>query len=234
MLSPRSQFYFTANYSKFRAPNTNIQVVTFDGPYTINSIFTDAESRTKSLRAGFNHVFSETMQGTLMLGQRKTETERAVTNCLFLFGIFFEGCFSGSQLTDDTGTTFSGDLKKQFEKLNVTATISRDIAASGTGSQVEWDSLGIRFDRPFTARLKGILTANGSESRRIDEISSLSTDIKQYSIQPALHWDWTREADLSVAYRYRHLKRESEDKAAQSRAIYLTLIYSWTKYSISR
>jgi hypothetical protein len=227
MLSPLSQFFLTANYSKFRAPNTNIQTVTSDGFFTITSIFTDVESRTRSFKTGFNHVFSGTMQGTLMLGRRKTETERGVIQCLFF-------CVSGSQLTDDTGTTFSGDLKKQFEKLDVTATISRDLAASGTGTQVEWDSLSIRFDRPFTARLKGVLTVNGSESRRIDDISSLSTDIKQYSIQPALHWGWTREADLSVAYRYRHLKRESEDKAAQSRAIYLTLAYAWTKYSVSR
>jgi hypothetical protein len=234
MLSSRSQFFLAANYSKFRVPNTNIQSVAFDGTYVITSTFIDADSRTKSFRTGFNYAFSDTMQGTLMLGQRKTETERAVIQCLSLFGIIPVGCFPGTQLTDDTGTTFSGDLKKKFDKFDMSTAISRDIAASGTGSQVEWDTLSIRLDRPFTARLKGTLAANGSKSRNIDDVVSTTADIKQYTIQPAVRWQWTREANLSMAYQYRHLKRENEVQAVQSRTIYLTFIYNWTKLSISR
>jgi hypothetical protein len=234
MLSPRSQLFFRANNSKFHAPNTNIQSVAFDGILAIVSTVSDTESRTRNFMVGMGHTFSRTMQGTLMLGQRKTETERAVTDCLYLFGSIFAGCFPRSQVTDDTGITFSGDLKKQFEKFDVTAAISRDVAASGAGTDVEWDLVSVRLDRPFTARLKGTFSASGSKSRQLAQVNSATTETKYYSIQPALHWLWTREMDLNLAYRYSHLKRAEEDQAVQSRAIQLTFVYAWPKYSISR
>jgi hypothetical protein len=237
LLSPLSQFFLTANYSRYRVPDMSIQSQTIDGDFLIVSTISAVDSSTPSISAGFNHTFSATMQGTLMLGRRKTSSERAVTDCRFLFGIFFGGCISDSRVTHDTGTTFSGNLNKKFEKLNVAANVSRGLAVSGVGTETEADSLSIRLEYPYTARLKGTFTVSSSESRLITNVAgatSAATNIKQYSIRPALNWQWTREASLGAAYQYRHIKRESEDQATQSRAIYLSLIYTWTKLSISR
>jgi hypothetical protein len=172
------------------------------------------------------YIFSETMQGTLMLGQRKTSTERTVTDC------FFTCSAPELRVTHDSGVTFSGDLKKQFERHSIIATASRNIVASGAGTEVEQDILSIRVERPFTARLRGSLAASGNKMRSIDDTASANR--KQYSIQPNLSWRWTQEADLTMAYRYSHLKREEEDQAVQSHAIYLTLAYIWPRFSVSR
>jgi hypothetical protein len=234
MLSPRSRFFLTANYSRFRVPERDLvsQI-----PASLPLFFTaiaSVDSKTPGYRMGIDHVFSETMRGSLALGRRKTESERNEYSCILdLFNNQYV-CFLDQRETHDSGTTFSGDLKKQFENLDVTATISRDIAASGAGTEIEWDSLSLRFDRPFTARLNGALTVSGSESRHIADVVSATTDIKQYSIQPSLHWQWTREADLGVSYRYWHLSREGESQSVQSHTLYLSLVYTWNKFSISR
>jgi hypothetical protein len=237
LLSPLSQFFLTANYSRYRVPDMSIQSQTIDGDFLIVSTISAVDSSTPSISAGFNHTFSATMQGTLMLGRRKTSSERAVTDCRFLFGVFFDGCVSDSRVTHDTGATFSGNLNKKFEKLNVAANVSRGLAVSGVGTETEADSLNIRLEYPYTARLKGTFTVSSNESRLITNVAgatSAATNIKQYSIRPALNWQWTREMRLGAAYQYRHIKRESEDQATQSRAIYLSLIYTWNKLSISR
>ena len=235
-VSPLNQFFITANYSKYRVPSTNVLLFSFDdGSFLVDSTISAVNSKTPSVSVGMTHTFSETMQGTLALGRRKTSAERTVIDCVYFSGGTDPiACVSGFPVTHDTGTTFSGNLKKSFEKLDIRANVSRSLAASGAGTEIETDVLSIRLDHPMSARLKAALTANGSESRRIAGATTLDTNIKQYSIQPGLNWQWTPEADLSISYRYRHLKRESEARAAQAHALSLGLVYTWPKYSISR
>jgi hypothetical protein len=237
LLSPLSQFFFTVNYSRYRVPDMSIQSQSIDGNFLIVSTISGVNSSTPSFSAGFSHSFSPTLQGTLILGRRRTSSERAVTDCRFLFGAFFGGCVSDSRVTHDTGTTFSGNLNKKFEKLNVVANANRGLALSGVGTETETDSLSIGLEYPYTTRLKGTFTLSSSESRLLTNVAgatSAATDIRQYTIRPALNWQWTREAILGASYQYRHIKRESEAQTVQSRAIYLSLNYTWNKLSISR
>jgi hypothetical protein len=232
MLSPRSQFFFTASNSRFRVPEVSLESQIPSVSQNFTAIHR-VNSRTPSYRVGIGHTFSATMSGTIMVGRRKTSTDREVFNCAPFTPTLYQCIFNLTE-THDTGTTFSGDLRKEFEKFSISAKLSRDIAASGLGTEVEWDTLNIQIDRPFTARLKGTLTASANNSRHLADADVSNVDMKYYYIQPALQWFWTREANLSLAYRYNHLKQEDEDQAAQSRAIYLSLVYTWAKYSISR
>lgn len=232
LLSPRSQFFFTTGYSRYRAPETDIQsqtIIEFMGlSFLGDSTITDIDSRTPSYKAGMSYNFSETMEGTFMLGRRKTESERAVTDCITSTTI----CSSYLQTTRNSGTTFSGNLTKNFEKLSIKANASRELTASGAGTEYETDLLSVQFEYPFTARLRGELTSIGRKLRGISDVTS--SDRKHYSVQPSLHWRWTRDANLSLAYRYSHLDREVEDQAVQSRALYISLGYVWPKLSVSR
>jgi hypothetical protein len=235
LLSPRSQFFLGANYSWYRAPDTSIHTFSIvdlpSGPTPVAFSIFEVDSRTPSFNVGIGHAFSATMQGTLMIGRRKTSTEQTGMGCsLFIIGV----CFPHSQTIHDTGITFSGDLKKEFETLNITASVSRDIAASGAGVEIETDQFFLQANRPITARLDAKLIASGSKSRRIAGATTLDTNIKQYFLQPGLNWQWTREAEASLFYRYRHLQRESEDQAAQGHTVSLSLAYNWPRYSISR
>jgi hypothetical protein len=233
LLSPRSQFFLAANYSWYRAPDTNIQSFALvDSAIGLTSVpfnISEVDSRTPSFSAGIGHTFSGTMQGTLMIGRRKTSTEQTGT-AFNLFG----APFSYSRTIDDTGTTFSGDLKKEFETLSITANVSRNISASGAGAETETDQFFLQVNRPMSARLNAKLIVSGSESRRITGATTLDTNIRQYSIQPGLNWRWTPEAMASFSYSYRQLKRESEDQTAQVHALSLGLAYTWPTYSISR
>lgn len=236
LISPLSKLFFTANYSKFHVPNTNyINSIAFDGALTVVSTVTDVESRTPAFSMGVNHNFSETMQGTLALGRRKTETERITSDCLYVLNSLL-GCFPNKLTADNTGTIFSGDLTKKYEKLSVTASASRDLTASGSATQVDTDTLYVQLGYPFASRLQGTLAATGVRARNISDAATSATDTNRryYSIEPKLVWQWTQEADLGLAYRYFHLKRENEAQAVQARVVNLTLNYVWPKYSVSR
>ncbi|BAV33928.1 hypothetical protein SCL_1623 [Sulfuricaulis limicola] len=236
LVSPLTKLFFTANYSKYRVPDANyINSIAFDGALTVVSTVTDVESRTPAFRMGVNHNFSETMQGTLAFGRRKTETERITSDCLYVFNSLL-GCFPGKLAADNTGTIFSGDLTKKYEKLNITASASRDLAASGSATQVDTDTLYVQLGYPFASRFQGILTATGVNARSISDTTATATDTNRryYSIEPKLVWQWTRDADLDLTYRYFHLKRENEAQAVQARVVSLTLNYTWPRFSVSR
>lgn len=234
LLSPRSQFFLIANHSRFRTPVISLQSQIPSAGAGILALASDVDSRSPGFRIGIGHEFSESLQGTLMIGQRRTTADRTVQDCLFNAGQIVACVNPRTVRTRDSGTTFSGDMKKQFDKFSVTASASRDIAASGAGSEIEWDTLVVQIDRPFTARLTGMVSINGSQSRRITEVVSTTTDIKQYSVQPGLRWQWTRQADLNASYRYLHVERENEDRAVHSRAFFLAFSYAWDPYSFSR
>lgn len=233
-VTPQSQVSVSAGYTKYHAPETNILSRVFLGFYQSDSTAFSVESKTPSYNVGIKHIFSETMQGALAIGRRKTSTDQDRQTCVYLLLVNLQGCFFSQISTEDTGTTFSGDLKKEFDQFDVAINASRNIAASGAGSEIERDLWTIRFDWPVRERLNGLLIVNGTKSRQLSEFSSATTNIEQYSIQPSLHWQWTQELDVKLSYRYTHLKREVEDHAVQSRSIYLTLAYTWRGLSISR
>jgi hypothetical protein len=234
LLTPLSQVFLTANLSEYRAPSISLESQIPTTGAGVLTLASSVDSESPNFRVGMSWSFSETMQGTVSVGQRKTTAERTIQDCLYNAGNIVACVNPRTVSTDDSGTTYSADFSKKFEKFSIAAKGSRDITASGAGTEVEWDTLGIWIERPFTPRFRATMSVAGSKSRRIIEVVTSTTDIKQYSLQPALHWLWTREADLSLAYRYSHLQREDEDQAAQSRAIILSFLYTWTKLSISR
>lgn len=243
-VTPKSQVSVSAGYTKYRSPDTNILSRVFiladQGLYRVDSTIFSVESETPSYNVGIKHAFSETMRGAVTLGRRKTSTERQAESCYYftnlVLGIpeILEKCSFGPISTEDTGVTFSGDLKKEFDQFDVAINASRNIAASGAGSEIEKDLWAIRLDWPVTERLKGLLIVNGTESRQLSEFASGTTNIKRYSLQPALNWRWMPEFDVNLSFRYTHLKRKLEDDAVRSRAIYLTLTYTWLGLSVSR
>lgn len=225
-VSEQNQVFVTGGYSAFHVPATGF----------------DSVSRT--LQAGISRNFSETMQGTLLAGARRTEslTQGGKTIYQRSFGFDANGNLviflvpvgvTADVRSEETSVTFNGSLEKKFEKSRVNMTVNRSLDPSGSGGQVEQNSLDFRLNRPLTSRFQLLFNAYALKSRAVEGNIS-SNDRRYYYVEPGAFWQLSQEWNLSVGYRYTNLRREYESKDATSNSVHLMLAYYPLKMSISR
>ena len=219
-LSEQTQVFVTGGYSAFHVPATGF------------------DSVSRILQIGMTRNFSETLQGSMQVGARRTESltqggKPIYDPILLLFGIKYQTGVTTDVSSEETSATFNGSLEKKFEKSRVNLTMSRSLDPSGSGGQVEQDSLNFRLNRPLTSRFQLLFNAYALKSRTIESNIS-SNDRRYYYVEPGASWQLSSEWGMNVAYRYTNLRRDYESKDATSRSVYLTLAYSPLKMSISR
>jgi hypothetical protein len=225
-LNLHDQVFITAGYSIFNVPKTAL------GQIGNEEFATTLKSKSSTYQAGITRIFSETTRGTLSAGLRKTSIEQD--------GFVLEGFFFGFPITTPatffsktSGAVFNGIYEKKFENNSLNISVSRSLDSSGTGAQVQYDSLSLGFSRSFTSQLAGSVSyINTKTSQDIGNFSSV--DNRLYRIEPSLHWQWTPECSLDANYRYTHLRRIAEEKPVTANAVFLTLRYQWSKTAISR
>ena len=220
-LSDRSQVFVTGAYSSFHTPVTG------------------NESTTRSFQVGITQNFSESTQGTLSAGARRTETLTQGGYPVYTrFSTPFGDVLIQTGVTSDarrqaTSSVFSGSLEKKYELTSINMSFSRSLAPSGSGSEVEQDSFDFRLNRIMTPRLNAYINLNSFVVR--DDQGNISNNNRPYyHAELGANWAWTQELSLSMSYGYSRVKREFEDKAAIANSARLTLIYRPLKMSISR
>lgn len=218
--------------------DTDTQIFLLPGYSTYRVPATSTESKTTSYQVGITRTFSETMNGTLSLGGRRTSGEYQALVCKVYFG---PTCLQSGLDTvsgQDSGSTYNANLEKKFELVHITAAASRSFNPSGSGQQVIIDSVTFNLSRPFTEKMTGSLDADGyNYNYRISSstnVPSTAQDYKIYQIAPHLRWQMAPEWNLEGGYRYTYIRRENEPTYATSNVIYLTLAYYPQKMSISR
>ncbi len=220
-LSEQNQIFMTGGYSSFHTPATG------------------NDSTTRSVQAGFTRNFSESMQGTLQAGARRTETltqggRPVYTRFSTIFGdVLVQTGVTSDARNQETSSVFSGSLEKKYELTSINTSLSRSFVPSGSGSEVEQDSFDFRLNRTITPRLTAYINLNSVVVR--DDQGNISNNNRPYyHAESGANWAWTQELSLNISYGYSRVKREFEDKAAIANSAYLTLIYRPLKTSISR
>jgi len=224
-LSEQYQVFVTGGYSSFHTPATG------------------NDSTTRSAQLGITQNFSESMQGTLQAGARRTETltqggHPVYTRFLAIINgrlteVLIQTGVTSSARRQETSSVFSGSLEKKYELTSINMSFSRALAPSGSGSEVEQDSFDFRLNRIMTPRLNTYINLN-SVIVRDDQGNISNNNRPYYHAELGANWAWTQELSLNMSYGYSRVKREFEDKAATANSVYLTLIYRPLKASISR
>lgn len=211
----KDRFFFIVGYSSFNVPAT-----------TFNS-------QSANYQAGITRGFSRTMKGTLIAGVRKTSDEQDVTVCTLSFGSLCLQTERVTQSSDQTSSVYSGNLEKKYETLQLNLSASRSYDPSGSGTIVLTDTQNASLTKRFTSRLRGEISAsNYNISPQTVDIAGVKRHF--YSFETDLFWHWTRELGVSFHYRYSHVRRETQDQAAESNAVYLSIGYQWPKMAFSR
>lgn len=226
-----------AGYSYYRVPKTGII------------------SRSTNIQAGLTSQFTETLKGTITAGARNTTTvipggvplynfndpgfQQCVSFANFIGVNWQDYCslpfvgYTKTQRTEKTSTIYNLNLEKSFENIQFNFALSRSVEPNPTGSEsiTNWLSLGL--EKPLAEKLTGYFTVSGYTSSTIAG-NVTGVDYRVYHLEPKLRWQWTREMSVDGAYRYDHLKRNSENMPVVARSVSLSLTYNWPKMAISR
>ncbi|MEW6330051.1 MAG: hypothetical protein AB1560_01190 [Pseudomonadota bacterium] len=205
------------------------------------------ESRSSSVMAGLSHSFSDTLSASFSVGAQRTVSDGFIRgDCLTreLVG-FFDSDFNltfvevctaydiVSVSQDRTTNLINASLEKKFEATRLSASFGRSITPSGTGVLSQTDTLSIQVSRAFSSRLTGkFLVGAYDVSSGFEQFTD--TDRRLYYVNPAMVWQWTPRWGLETALRYNRLKYDNSSDTATSRAVFLKLLYSGPKMSISR
>lgn len=191
-------------------------------------------SRNRQVQVGASYAFSETLNGSLAVGSRRTDTDQVVTRC----GIIFFGlCFFPEDVTvsaSDTGSTLNATLQKQFERTRVEFNASRALSPSGAGAQVDADSISLLIEREI--RSNRLWASFSGDALRLRTIVGDPTGIDRdyYRLEPRLRYQWSENVEIATYYRYTRRRYESLPEAAENNAVYLTVTYRSPRMSRSR
>ena len=221
-LSEISQVFVTGSNTSFHTPATG------------------NDSTTRSFQVGITQIFSESTQGTLAAGARRTETLIQGGEPFYKFSfnesgelVLAEIGVTSDRRLQETSSVFSGSLKKKYELTSINTSVSRAIVPSGSGSEIEQDSFDFRLSRSISPHLNAYINLNLLKVRD-DQGNIFNNSRAYYHAEPGANWAWTRELSLNMSYRYSHLKRDYEAKPVTSNSAYLTVMYRPLKTSISR
>lgn len=220
-ISELDQVFMSGGYSKFHVPITRF------------------DSETRNLQVGITMNLTESTKGTLQAGLRRTESFTKGGTPIYSYysdptGIYriLTGVKQDAR-TQTTGSVFSGNLETKFENTRLNMALSRALNPSGSGGQVEQDTLNFDIVRQLTAHAAVSVKGSALKIRNI-EGNITSSERTYYDLTPGALWQWSREWSVGMNYRYAHLKRIYEDKVAASNSVNLTLAYRPLKMSISR
>jgi hypothetical protein len=220
-LSERSQVFVTGSYSSFHTPATG------------------NDSATRSFQVGVTQNISESMQGTLQVGARRTESltqggRPVYTRFSTIFGDFLvQTGVTSSTRSQQTSSVFSGSLVKKYELTTINTSLSRSLVPSGSGSEVEQDTFDFRLNRTISPRMTAFINLN-TVNVRDDQGNILNNNYAYSHAEPGINWAWSQEWSSTMSYGYSRIKRDFETQAATSNSVYLALLYRPLKTSISR
>jgi hypothetical protein len=213
-LNEKDKIFVSAGYSIFNAPATTL------------------ESKSAWYQAGISRTFSETTNGTLSAGTRKTASEQVLSVCTVFFGPFCLQTANETFSSEGSSSIYSGSFEKRYETTVFNIRVSRALDPSGLGGQIQTDSQIVGLNRKFTSKLTGTFSVSNYLSKA-ETGNVTGVDSHYYAVEPGLHWMWAQEWNVDFTYQYRHIKRANEDEPASSNATYLTIRYAWPKMDFS-
>ena len=207
------------SYSRFQ---------TADNGYMANTI---------GVQIGVTHSFSETLQGSILLGMNRSRSTLNSQSYQYGFNpatsTFYLIPVQNTLTTSNQVPVMGMTLKKQFETGNISANASRQLVPGGNGSLVETDRLGLGATHNFSERLSGSVSGAAYRSRYIGDAVT-ATGSRYYELAMNLDWQMAERWKLESGYRYARVTYQNSSVAPVSNLIYASIRYDWPKISVSR
>ncbi|NOX08826.1 MAG: hypothetical protein GXP22_04945 [Gammaproteobacteria bacterium] len=180
------------------------------------------------LSAVYAHDFSETFNASASIGSRYTENTRTA-------GFIFAGnLINVNEYTlYGSGMTFSGSLKKQFQKVLLNAKLSRNVSPSSTGGMSLNDNISVTSNYSWDEKLSFNLGFASSFIQN-NNINTTISDRSSLRLLLGMSWKFNKQLRLGLNYSHRRQDNGYGDGYAPINNIDLRLEYRPVKTSISR
>ena len=231
--SEKDQVYVTASHSSYEMDDlTDVgqRERPITGIYALTSL-----SDTNSYQLGLNHQFTETFKVGLGYGDSSTEGTSTVKQCVVTGtdGRCFVATSPVTNNSDTTSPVYTFTAEKNFELTKLDLNINRTISASGLGSEVQIDNVGINIIRDITSLINLGLNLSVNKSEATNDTFN-SNDRDQYRGTLKLAWHFSQNWNLDWQYRYMQIQNKSTGAESNSNYYAMMVRYNWDKFSVSR
>jgi len=238
--------YQVASASLVRLFSPRIQG-TLSGSYSGYQPDTNFDSTTLSLQAGLSAVLSETVQASLLAGQRRTTSDSSIGAgfCIgAMSGASFPSCTGGIAIPTGSAKTevetmsavYSANITKVLETGTLGAALTRSSSPGGEGELLDSTRLVLTGRYNLSETLSTSLRIEISEYETIvNRVGFVSNQGKNtlLSVIPKASWRWRREWALGWEYQYASSDPANGNEASRN-AFLITLDYHPGKFSVSR
>ena len=177
------------------------------------------ENDTIATQVEWHRVFSDRLETRLAIGPRYVTTDSA----------------TGGMVVTDSSFGFIVDGSVDYdldERTSISGNVSRSVDASGGGSAVERDIVGLSIRHQYEPRLSFSLAASYQTNRDPNDEDDNQDDRDYISIEPSVRWEFERDWFLSGSYRFRTQELASESRA-YSNAVFVTVSYRIPKWTFA-
>ena len=219
-LSPSTTASVSGSYSRYE---------TETGSFLTNSY---------AVNVGLTYEATDRLKLSFGIGGRYSDTKVVRTDEFCIFGARINCEFLGVPLvqltstanTSDHGLAFNASADYAWERTTGNLSVSRDLNPTGSGPLVQTDRLSAGIDHKFSERLSGNATASYLISRYI---GGLGSDTSYYRLDTALGWKLDEWWSATGGYSYAYQKVTGAPQAATANTVFVAIVYTWPKISIS-
>ncbi|MCW9023139.1 MAG: outer membrane beta-barrel protein [Gammaproteobacteria bacterium] len=234
-LTEKTLAYIQLGYSTYESVEKGL--LPLSGFSVTQSELLKAKNETNSAQLGFEHQFSTTFKMGLGYGVSTTDSTNVYQVCTGSIN------FLGSLICTSTGNTISSlsssspvysvTAEKKFELTKINFDASQTISASGLGSEMITESIGLNINREITSLLRLNLDLNYTDREASNE-AFRNNDRTTYSGEFKFNWRAGRQWWLEGRYRYTQVENKTSALDPESNTVAINFRYNWDKTSISR
>ena len=205
--------------------NTSISL--FDTPaFSSGGQRVDGETKSYAFQFGFEHAFSDTVDGSLLVGQNissfKVQTTRPVLVSLFPFRVAQQRSTTSG---NDGGLLVDSSVVKRFEQGQLEVEWTRSFNASSQGSRSQRQTVTGRgvYNIDDNWRVRFNTRYREQEQETLADVVLRPLDI--ITVLGGLEYKFTREMSMELTYRFRHQERSNLGTTAVSHRVGLQFRY---------
>ena len=205
----------------------NTSLTAFDTPaFEAGGQRIDGETTSYSIRIGFEHAFSETVDGTFLVGQNissfQTETTRPVLISLFPFRVATQRL---TQTGNDGGLLVNSSVLKRFEQGRLLVRWDRSFSASSQGSRADRQEIQGLGTYDLTYRWSARVDVRYREQEQETITNLIVRPIDTINLFGSVGYEITPQISVEFRYRFRHQSRPDLETIADSHRVGLARRY---------
>ena len=170
----------------------------------------DNETVNLSVTGKFERDFTDTLNGEIVYGMRRTDSKKGQTE------------------NHETNPIYKARITQYvFEATSYQLLLQRRLLPSSGGNVVESDRIDLRFVHRIKPTLAFSIAGRYFRNETVGGAGVSTNDRWQYFIRPRLSKSLNRNWNINFSYQYSKQRQKSDPRAADDNAGFVDILYKW-------